>query len=117
MSKVTFVTVIEAWVDVAQHICATEGWGPPADNGDAVRLLGGHRVLTTELAISIREAVGFRNVACRYRLHGCDLAPSLASRIVATWRFQRVWAWRLACAGQGGWQLSPFERGGWRERR
>src|SRR5579863_4347023 len=47
----------------------------------------------------------------------CDLAPSLASRIVATWRFQRVWAWRLACAGQGGWQLSPFERGGWRERR
>ncbi len=24
----------------AQHICATEGWGPPAGNGDAVRLLG-----------------------------------------------------------------------------
>ncbi len=36
--------------------------GPPADNGDAVRLLGGHGVLTTELAISIRKAVGFRNV-------------------------------------------------------
>ena len=38
--KYTFVTAIEACVDVAQHICATEGWGPPADNGDAVRLLG-----------------------------------------------------------------------------
>jgi uncharacterized protein YutE (UPF0331/DUF86 family) len=37
--KYTFVTAIEACVDVAQHICATEGWGPPADNGDAVRLL------------------------------------------------------------------------------
>jgi len=60
--KHTFVTVIEACVDVAQHICATEGWGPPADNGDAVRLLGEHGVLTTELATSMRKAVGFRNV-------------------------------------------------------
>jgi len=60
--KYTFVTAIEACVDVAQHICATEGWGPPADNGDAVRLLGEHGVLTTELAASVRKAVGFRNV-------------------------------------------------------
>jgi uncharacterized protein YutE (UPF0331/DUF86 family) len=47
---------------VAQHICATEGWGPPADNGDAVRLLGEHGVLQQGLARSIRQAVGFRNV-------------------------------------------------------
>ena len=60
--KYTFVTAIEACVDVAQHICATEGWGPPADNGDAVRLLGDHGVLTPELAVSMRKAVGFRNV-------------------------------------------------------
>jgi uncharacterized protein YutE (UPF0331/DUF86 family) len=60
--KYTFVTAIEACVDVAQHICATEGWGPPADNGDAIRLLGKHGVLTTELATSMRKAVGFRNV-------------------------------------------------------
>ena len=40
--KYTFVTAIEACVDVAQHICSAEGWGPPADNGDAVRLLGEH---------------------------------------------------------------------------
>ena len=60
--KYTFVTAIEACVDVAQHICATEGWGPPADNGDAVRLLGEHGVLTTGLAMSMRKAVGFRNV-------------------------------------------------------
>lgn len=49
-------------MDVAQHICAAEGWGPPADNGDAVRLLGDHRVCTLELARSVRQAVGFRNV-------------------------------------------------------
>ena len=60
--KYTFVTAIEACVDVAQHMCATEGWGPPADNGDAVRLLGEHGVLTADLAISMRRAVGFRNV-------------------------------------------------------
>ena len=60
--KYTFVTAIEACVDVAQHICATEGWGPPADNGDAVRLLGEHEVLMAELAVSMRKAVGFRNV-------------------------------------------------------
>ena len=60
--KYTFVTAIEACVDVAQHICAAEGWGPPADNGDAVRLCGKHGVLTTDLAVSMRKAVGFRNV-------------------------------------------------------
>jgi uncharacterized protein YutE (UPF0331/DUF86 family) len=60
--KYTFVTAIEACLDVAQHICATEGWGPPADNGDAVRLLGDHGVLAPALARSIRQAVGFRNV-------------------------------------------------------
>ncbi|MDQ2812391.1 MAG: DUF86 domain-containing protein [Actinomycetota bacterium] len=60
--KYTFVTAIEACVDVAQHICATKGWGPPADNGGAVGLLGEHGVLATELAVSMRKAVGFRNV-------------------------------------------------------
>jgi uncharacterized protein YutE (UPF0331/DUF86 family) len=60
--KYTFITAIEGCVDVAQHIYATEGWGPPADNGDAVRLLGEHGVCTPELARSIRQAVGFRNV-------------------------------------------------------
>ncbi|KLL12123.1 MULTISPECIES: type VII toxin-antitoxin system HepT family RNase toxin [Protofrankia] len=60
--KYTFVTAIEACVDVAQHICATQGWGPPADNGDAVRLLGVHGALAPALALSLRKAVGFRNV-------------------------------------------------------
>ena len=60
--KYTFITAFEACVDVAQHICAAEGWDPPADNGDAARLLGEHDVLGPELASSIRKAVGFRNV-------------------------------------------------------
>jgi uncharacterized protein YutE (UPF0331/DUF86 family) len=60
--KYTFVTAIEACVDVAQHVCASEGWGPPSDNGDAVRLLGAHGVLPERLADNVRRAVGFRNV-------------------------------------------------------
>jgi uncharacterized protein YutE (UPF0331/DUF86 family) len=60
--KYTFVTAIEAGVDVAQHVCASEGWGPPRDNGDAVRLLGVHGVLSADLADRLRRAVGFRNV-------------------------------------------------------
>lgn len=60
--KYTFVTAIESCVDVAQHICAAEGWGPPRDNGHAIELLGRHGVLEPELAASMRRAVGFRNV-------------------------------------------------------
>jgi uncharacterized protein YutE (UPF0331/DUF86 family) len=60
--KYTFVAAIEAGVDVAQHVCVSEGWGPPRDNGDAIRLLGTHGVLPADLADSLRRAVGFRNV-------------------------------------------------------
>ena len=60
--KYTFVTAVEAAVDVAQHICASEGWGPPHDNGDAIVVLGRHGVMEPTLAVLMRQAVGFRNV-------------------------------------------------------
>ncbi len=60
--KYTFVTAIEACIDIAQHVCASEGWGPPDTNGDAMSLLGSHGLLTPELAQALRKAVGFRNV-------------------------------------------------------
>lgn len=60
--KYTFVTAIESCVDVAQHLCSSEGWGPPKDNGDAVLLLARHGVLGDDLAARMRKAVGFRNV-------------------------------------------------------
>lgn len=60
--KYTFITCIETCVDIAQHICSAEGWGPPDDNGDAMKVLGLHDVLTAELADAMRKAVGFRNV-------------------------------------------------------
>lgn len=60
--KYTFITAIEACVDVAQHICAAQGWGPPASNGDAVAILGRQGVLDPGLATRMRQAAGFRNV-------------------------------------------------------
>ena len=42
--------------------CATEGWGPPDDNGHAASLLGEHGVIPRELGAVMRRAVGFRNV-------------------------------------------------------
>jgi uncharacterized protein YutE (UPF0331/DUF86 family) len=60
--KYTFVTAIESAVDVAQHMCASEGWGPPLDNADSFTILGRHGVLETSLAQRMRQAAGFRNV-------------------------------------------------------
>jgi uncharacterized protein YutE (UPF0331/DUF86 family) len=59
--KYTLVTAIEACVDVAQHICATEGWGrrrTMATRYDCSVSTASSPVL----ARSIRQAVGFRNV-------------------------------------------------------
>lgn len=60
--KYTFVTSIEACIDIAQHICSAQGWGPPADNGDAMKVLGRHGTLTADVSDAMRKAVGFRNV-------------------------------------------------------
>ncbi len=60
--KYTFVTSIEACIDIAQHICSAQGWGPPGDNGDAMKVLGRHQTLTVGLSDAMRKAVGFRNV-------------------------------------------------------
>jgi uncharacterized protein YutE (UPF0331/DUF86 family) len=60
--KYAFVTSIEACLDVAQHLCASEGWGPPATNADALVVLGRHGVVDGDLARRLAQAVGFRNV-------------------------------------------------------
>jgi uncharacterized protein YutE (UPF0331/DUF86 family) len=59
--KYTFLTAIEAGIDVAQHICSAQGWGPPADNGDAMKLLGRHGVLSADGSDAMRKAVDFRD--------------------------------------------------------
>jgi uncharacterized protein YutE (UPF0331/DUF86 family) len=60
--KYAFVVAVENAVDIAQHLCASEQWGPPADNGDTMRILAEHGVLDPPLSQAMRAAVGFRNV-------------------------------------------------------
>jgi uncharacterized protein YutE (UPF0331/DUF86 family) len=60
--KYSFVTAIEAAIDVAQHLCASEHWGTPATNADAFVLLGRHGAIEPDLAGRMAGAVGFRNV-------------------------------------------------------
>ena len=79
-TKYRFVTAIEAVLDVAHHILASELWGPPADSGDAVRLLGGHDVISTELAERLARATGLRNVL----VHGyADVDDDIVVRSLA----------------------------------
>ena len=60
--KYNFVVAIECCVDVGQHLCAVQGWGPPSTNADTFRLLGDHGVLPGDLAERMARASGFRNV-------------------------------------------------------
>lgn len=60
--KYRFVTAIEAVIDAAHHVCATEGFSTPSTNADAVLALGRHGVLPDETAGEVARAVGFRNV-------------------------------------------------------
>lgn len=57
-----FVVTLEACIDAAQHVCASEGWGPPKTNADAMRVLARHRVFDPELGERMADAVGFRNL-------------------------------------------------------
>lgn len=60
--KYLFANAIEACMDVAQHFCSSEGWGPPNTNAHAMRVLGQHEVLPFDLAAEMADAVGFRNI-------------------------------------------------------
>jgi uncharacterized protein YutE (UPF0331/DUF86 family) len=60
--KYLFVTAIEGCIDAAHHVCASEGWGPPETNSDAMLVLARHGTLGRELGETMAAAVRFRNV-------------------------------------------------------
>lgn len=61
-TKYRFITAVEAVLDVAHHLLASELWGPAEDSADAVRLLACHGVIDAQLADRLARATGFRNV-------------------------------------------------------
>lgn len=60
--KYRFITTLEALLNVAHHLCASEAWGPPSTNAAAIELLGRHGVMDGDLAGRLAKAVGLRNV-------------------------------------------------------
>ncbi|HEY4185723.1 MAG TPA: DUF86 domain-containing protein [Polyangia bacterium] len=69
----------QAAIDLATHVVSTEGYGLPADVGEAFVLLGKHAVIGTELATRLRKMVGFRNIAV-HNYQSID--PQILERIV-----------------------------------
>lgn len=45
-----FVTLLEGCIDAAQHVRASEGWGPPDTNADAMLVLARNDLLSEELS-------------------------------------------------------------------
>ncbi|MCE7882611.1 MAG: DUF86 domain-containing protein [Actinobacteria bacterium ATB1] len=80
--KYLFVVSIEGCVDAAQHVCASEGWGPPASNAAAMTVLAEHGVLDADHARRMVRAVGFRNVLVhRYRAVDDDVVLDNLDRL------------------------------------
>lgn len=57
-----FEKAIQACIDVAAHLVATEGYREPTDYGDFFRALEENDVISSELADRMVEMAGFRNV-------------------------------------------------------
>lgn len=71
-SKYLFVTAIEGCIDIAQHFCSSEEWGPPEHNAHAIGILAAHGIIGRELAERLAKAVGFRNVLVHGYAHVDD---------------------------------------------
>ncbi len=61
-TKYLLATAVEAAIDVAQHLCASEGWSAPDTNAAAFVALGRHGVIDRPLAQEMVAANGLRNV-------------------------------------------------------
>lgn len=55
-------TAIEACIDIASHVIASEGWAPPASGGEAFLALANHSRLKLDLAQRLGNAAGLRNL-------------------------------------------------------
>ncbi|MEP7010637.1 MAG: DUF86 domain-containing protein [Acidobacteriota bacterium] len=71
---------IQAVMDLAIHVVATEGYGVPDSAGDSFRLLGERRIIPGDLVERLRKMVGFRNISIHdYR----KLDPAIFQSIIA----------------------------------
>jgi uncharacterized protein YutE (UPF0331/DUF86 family) len=95
--KYLFVTAIEACVDVAHHLAASERWGAPDTNAAAFDLLARHGLVDGDPARRLAKAVGFRNVLVhRYAIVDDDRGVAALDELNDLARFVRqVSAWLI----------------------
>src|SRR5436305_14625250 len=53
---------VQAYIDLATHLIADEGWGPAATAREAFERLAEHGVISRQTVSALRNAVGLRNV-------------------------------------------------------
>ncbi len=86
---------IEACIDVASHVIASEGWAPPNSGREAFLVLANHGRLPFELAQRLGLAVGLRNLLVQ------DYAMTELSQLARTVRDDLVDLERFAgCASE-----------------
>lgn len=63
----TFMNLIQACIDLAQHVRSAESLSPSGTSKEEIAALGNASVITEETQAKLEEAVGFRNLlAHRY---------------------------------------------------
>ena len=70
---------VEACIDLAHHVVASEGWTPSATARAAFATLAGHGRIPTELAARLGRAAGLRNVLVHDYV---DVDLALLARVV-----------------------------------
>lgn len=72
---------IQLCVDIAIHIIASTNVAPPTTMGGSFDILAENGVLGTNLAIQLKKAVGFRNIAIHsYQAVDWQIVHAIASR-------------------------------------
>lgn len=54
---------VQLSVDIGTHILSNVSTTPPATMGEVFRLLAQHHVISEDISMTLRKAVGFRNLA------------------------------------------------------
>lgn len=90
-AKYGFVVVIEACIDIGQHIIASEGLRAPADFADVFAVLGESGYVPPELVPTLQDMARFRNLLVHgyLRIDDRRVAEILESRLDDLDRFRR----------------------------
>jgi uncharacterized protein YutE (UPF0331/DUF86 family) len=77
--ELNLLRAVQAAVDLAGHVVATEGLGLPAKLAENFTLLEREGVISTELADHLRRMAGYRNIAVH---EYADVDPEVVESIV-----------------------------------